>query len=112
MEAVGAKIQRSKVAKMIAAGRSLSDGTWGGAASAGDGGGEQSVETQTDTFTVWLRTVLGEQEMSATTLARRMGRPALTVQGWLLGTTRPTPSEIAAIADAIGITISRASASL
>ena len=65
------------------------------------------MESRPLTLAVWLRAVLGQQDMSAPTLARRVGRSTLTVQGWLLGTTTPTEEELLAIADALGIIIGR-----
>jgi len=69
---------------------------------------ELRVETRQQTLADWLRAVLGQQEMSAPTLARRVGLSTLTVQGWLLGTTRTTDGELLAMADALGITFGRA----
>jgi hypothetical protein len=68
---------------------------------------ESTMESRPLTLAAWLRAALGQQERSAPTLARRVGRSTLMVQGWLLGTTTPTEDEQLAIADALGIVIGR-----
>ena len=63
------------------------------------------VQTHPHTLALWLNTVLGYHELSAPALARRLGMPATTVQGWLLGTASPSDSELLALADALDIRI-------
>lgn len=65
---------------------------------AGRGSGAQ-------TFPAWLRDVMGRQGISAGTLARRMGVSPLKASGWVLGSRRPESSELAILADALGVTV-------
>lgn len=64
--------------------------------------GEEMTEQR---FAAWLVDRMGEQNLSASTLARRLSLTPTTVRKWLDGESEPHPINRAALAEALGVTI-------
>ena len=70
-----------------------------------DAGAKPLVVRADYPFDVWLRDAMAKRTLSAPTLAKRLNLPPSTVADWLHGAARPDGDVVAALAEALGVTI-------